>query len=146
MALRVSQKYILLILIIMAIVVIAGIIITVFKNWGVLSPIEKAKENALEQVLLDERGNPMISQDKFEQYLLVEDPQYQIIYQKSNDTFIISINNSPFEEIRKEAEENFLSLIKTDKSIACQFKVRITTPAFANPELAGKNFPLSFCK
>lgn len=146
MTLRVSQKYILLILIITASMVITGIVFTVFKNWVFLSPIEKAKENALKQVLRDDKGNPMISQDKFEQYLLVENPKYQIIYQKSNDTFIISINDSPFEEIKKEAEENFLSLIKADKNIACQLKVRIATPAFANPELAGKNFSLNFCK
>ncbi len=138
-----QAKIKILILIIAGITLIVGIALLEKSR----SPTpEEAKENALGQVLKDEQGNPMISQDKFQQYLLVRGPEYQIIYQKSNDTFIISINDSPFEIVRKGAEEKFLSLIDASKDIACQLKVKIVTPAFANPELAGKNFPLSFCK
>lgn len=146
MALRISQKYILLILIIIFSLAIIGIILAVYKNWIFLSPIEKAKENAIKQVLQDEKGNPMISQDKFQQYLLIKDSRYQIIYQKLNDTFIISVNDSPFENVRRMAEEKFLSLIDAPENIACQLKVKIVTPRLANPEFSNQVFSLSFCQ
>lgn len=146
MTLKIAQKYISLILIIMASMIMVGIILATLKNLVFFSPIEKAKENAHKQVLRDEKGNPIISQDRFEQYLLVENPRYQIIYQKSNDTFLISINDSPFEKVRKEAEKAFLSLTNAPEKIACQLKVKVITPYFANPELAGQVFNLSFCK
>lgn len=104
-----------------------------------------AKDRALQYTQQDELGKPMISTDQTQSYLLIQDEQYQIVYQKTYDTFLISINASPFETVRKRAEEKFVGIIGGDKETACQLSVRIVTPAFANPDLAGIQFPLGFC-
>ena len=104
-----------------------------------------AKNRALREVLKDAKGNPLISRDWIQSYLLAQEGGYQITYQKTYDTFLISINGSPFESVRQNAETKFLEIVGGDREIACRFKVRVVTPAFANPALAGQEFPLNFC-
>ncbi len=106
---------------------------------------ETIKAKALEQVLKDDKGNPIISKDSVQQYLLFEADDYQISYQKAYDLFLISINASPFNDIREKAEKQFLALLDDNAEAACFFRVETTTPFFANPDLSGQQFPLSFC-
>lgn len=102
-----------------------------------INPVEQAKKNALSNpVETNSRGGALI----------VNRPTYQIVYQKDFDRFLISVTGSPFEEVRQEAEQEFLSIAKTNKSVACQLNVVVGTPYFANPGLAGQEFPLSFCE
>lgn len=104
-----------------------------------------AKENALRQALKDSPETPLIGSDEFRQYVLANEQGYQIIYQKRGDFFLISIYDSPFNEVRAKAENHFLSLTQAKPQIACQLKVEIVASGSANPELAGQTFPLSFC-
>lgn len=100
------------------------------------SKLEKAKENALSKTLkINQEGDA----------LLVDEPEYQIVYLKKDGQFLISILKSPFEPLREKAEKKFREITQADKDTLCQMNVVVTTPSFANPDLAGKIFPLSFC-
>ena len=80
--------------------------------------------------------------------LLIKSAQeYQIVYLKKFDQFLISIKKTPFETSRKIAEQDFLNnILKTNKKLACQFNVKVVVPNFVDPELAGQEFSLSFCE
>ena len=99
--------------------------------------IAKAKENAL---------STSIQTNSVGDVLITKKPDYQIIYIKKFDQFLISVTKSPFEKSRERAEKTFLEMAQTDEDTACQLKVAITTPYYANPDLVGKSFPLSFCE
>jgi hypothetical protein len=78
--------------------------------------------------------------------IVVDDSGYQIIFMPKSEQFLISILGSPFEKVRKEAEEELLHILGIGRADACRLDVKITTPRFANPAQAGKNFGLSFCE
>lgn len=104
---------------------------------NVLEKIEDAKNNALSEII--ETNNQGDS-------LIVNKSSYQIIYHKNLDQFMISILKSPFEDIRQIAEQEFLQITQADVATVCKLDAVVTTPYFANPDLAGKIFPLSFCQ
>lgn len=111
-----------------------------------LQEIQAAKERALGKVLADPQGNPMISPDSVQSYLLADTATYRIVYQKAFDTFYVGIGEPPFEQVRKEAELAFLKLLEADESVACELQVRVTAGPAANPGHAGEYYPLSFCE
>ena len=78
--------------------------------------------------------------------LIVNAENYHITYFSKEDQFLISILASPFEEVRKVAEIDFIQTLGIDKETACKIGVIITTPSFANKDEAGKNYNLSFCE
>ncbi len=78
--------------------------------------------------------------------LFVNTSDYQIAYIPKDNLFMISILGSPFTEVQKRAETNFLRELGIEKEKACQLKVSITTPYFANPAESGKTYKLSFCQ
>lgn len=78
--------------------------------------------------------------------LLVDNSDYQIVYFPKTKEFIVSITDSPFNEIKQRAEKDLVSRLGVEKEEACKFNVVITTPRFANPEEAGKVYKLSFCE
>lgn len=78
--------------------------------------------------------------------LIEKKDNFQIVYLSQFNKFLISILSSPFETARKEAEVEFLTTLGITEEEACLLNVSITTPFFANPDYAGKDFPLSFCK
>lgn len=78
--------------------------------------------------------------------LLVDKVEYKIIYYPLDKAFLIIVLRWPFEDIRENAEEDFLETLEISKSQACELSVYITTPAYANPEYAGKNWRLSWCE
>lgn len=107
--------------------------------------VRAAKETALAKVLTDQEGNPFISKDWVEEYLLFQNDAYLITYQKASDVFSIGISKPPFEKTRLEAEQKFLELIEAPESVACKLHVIIGASARTAPELSGNQFPLSFC-
>lgn len=111
-----------------------------------LEKIQAAKERALSKVIMDEKGNAMISEDSVQSYVLLQNDQYKIVYQKAFDTFYVGIGEPPFDETRREAEAAFLELLEANTRIACQLQVRVTGGPQANPGHAGEQYPLSFCK
>ncbi len=73
-------------------------------------------------------------------------PEYEILYEPADEAFLIGITSSPFESTRPYAESAFLKLLDITPTTACTLKVTITTPFFINPDHAGNNYRLSFCK
>lgn len=78
--------------------------------------------------------------------LIKENTNYQIVYLSPFKQFILSILGSPFDKYKSEAEGELLRVLGVDEKIVCQLDVVVNTPEFANPDLAGTNSPLSFCK
>lgn len=108
--------------------------------------IAKAKKTALSKVLKNNDGKNIVSNDSVREHLLWRQAQYEIVYQEAFDLFLISVNEAPFEETRKKAEQAFLALLEASDSVACRMNVRVVSPYFANPDVAGQQFPLSFCE
>ncbi len=84
--------------------------------------------------------------DSRENTTFIENTDYNISYNGREDSFLISITGSPFEDKRQLAEQAFVTKLKVSQTDACRLKVSTTTPAFANPDQAGKSYPLSFCQ
>lgn len=79
--------------------------------------------------------------------MLIEDNgSYHIVYFPNTRQFLLSIQQSPFEKYRIEAEAALLNLLGINKTQACKLDTVITTPFFANPEEAGQSYKLSFCE
>lgn len=76
---------------------------------------------------------------------LTNDVNFSVLYYPQDESFLITITNSPFENYRQQAESVLLTLLGVSETEACRLTVSIGTPAFANPDEAGKNYPLSFC-
>ena len=73
-------------------------------------------------------------------------PSANILYYPEDDAYHIIIKESPFEEARQRAEQKFLADKGLSENEACSMNVFITTSMAINPEQAGKNYNLSFCK
>ncbi len=78
--------------------------------------------------------------------LFVKEEDYQIVYLKPFNQFVISILGSPFNSVRKKAEARFLTNLNISQEQACKLKVQVSTPNFANPDYAGRKYVLSFCQ
>lgn len=70
---------------------------------------------------------------------------YHVFYIPSQEVFFISIVSWPFDEHRLVAEADFLDKLGISGEDACKLRVDETTPSFANPDKAGKAYPMSFC-
>lgn len=86
------------------------------------------------------------SNNNQEDILIKNTVAFQIVYLKKQNKFLLSIRSSPFTQKRAEAEEQFLKTLGIERQEACRLNVTITTPFFANPDYAGQEFSLSFCK
>ncbi len=71
---------------------------------------------------------------------------YQIAYFKEFNQFGIVIIAPPFEQARSKAENEFLKTLGITQEQACKLNVTVGFSRFAPSEVAGKNFPLSFCQ
>ena len=84
--------------------------------------------------------------NQYGDYSLLKNEEYKILYEAQFNLFLISIISSPFKEIRKTAEGEFVKILGVTQADACKLNVSITTPLYANPQEAGKNYRLSFCE
>lgn len=78
--------------------------------------------------------------------LFVDTEKYQILYLGKYNKFLISILSSPFLEIKKEAEGDFIKTLGVNQADACRLPVETTTPFFANPDYSGAIYTLGFCQ
>ncbi|MFC1625584.1 hypothetical protein ACFL1Q_00880 [Patescibacteria group bacterium] len=78
--------------------------------------------------------------------LLFGKEEYSIYFFPNEKHFLITILKSPFQEIRLQAEKEFLKLLDISEEDACKLNSNVVTPRFANSEEAGKYFKLSFCE
>ena len=72
--------------------------------------------------------------------------EYAISINSNTGLYQITVLGSPFETARILAEQQFLYEVGLDEERACNLNVVISTPSFANPNDAGKNYGLSFCE
>ena len=79
-------------------------------------------------------------------YVIAERENYHLLYIPESSLFLISIFGSPFSSIRADAENDLLKTLNVSQEEACNMNVVITTPLWANPNEAGPNYKLSFCK
>lgn len=145
--LLIMKKFIAIIIIIL----VLGILIAVAYFWYAQNKsrhIEQVSEKGLEEteVAKESALSMVIETNQRGDVLMVQKPEYQIVYLKEFDQFMISITQIPFEEIRQKAEQEFLQITKANEIVACQLNVVVTSPHFANPGLAGQRLPLSFCQ
>ena len=84
--------------------------------------------------------------NSFGDRLISEEKDFEIIYFPRGDQFLISVLASPFYPKRLEAEKKLLNVLGISEKEACKLNVSITTPAFVNPNEAGIDYSLSFCK
>lgn len=78
--------------------------------------------------------------------VIVNKPEYRILYQANFNQFLVNILSSPFEGVKAQAEKEFLRILDVTALQACSLNVIIATPRFANPDEAGREYGLSFCK
>lgn len=87
-----------------------------------------------------------ISQDESPSYYTIaKTADYHIFFMPADELFFISITSYPFDEHRGVAEQKLLEVLAISEDDACKLNVDITTPAYANPDKAGKVYDLSFC-
>lgn len=60
--------------------------------------------------------------------LIVDNPDYQIVYLAPFNKFLISIKSSDFNSVLVKAEQSFLDKLKVDKETACRLPVEINSP------------------
>lgn len=108
--------------------------------------LSQAQENIIYNApIKDAQGKPVIVDDVVQEYQIARTDKYHIVYQKTYDTYRIAILAQPFEEVRREAEQEFLRFLNADSNITCRLQVKIVVPAYVDPLLAGEEFSLSAC-
>ena len=78
--------------------------------------------------------------------ILFENDDFQITWLAQTDSYIISVNNSPFETYRQQAEQKFIEILSRPTQALCRLTVSVVTPYFANPDESGIEYFLSFCQ
>ncbi len=85
-----------------------------------------------------------VTQDQ-QTVVIRQTPTYDINYNVSDSSFIISILSLPFDTARQAAEAEFLSALGISQQDACRLKVYEGVPAYVSDQYIGQLFPLSFC-
>ena len=78
--------------------------------------------------------------------VIVDKPEYRILYQANFNQFLVNILSSPFEGVKAQAEKEFLRILDVTAPQSCSLNVVLATPRFANPQEAGREYTLSFCQ
>lgn len=82
---------------------------------------------------------------QFAEVTLAQTDDYLILYYTKTQQFAIAITSVQFEKARQDGENEFLRLLGINQIQACRLEVVESTVQFANPDLAGQTFFLSFC-
>lgn len=81
-----------------------------------------------------------------EEYLIFQTATaYAFLYDPMDSSFVISITAGPIAQVQSQAEAAFLAALGINKTDACKLVVVIGISVNADPALAGKSLPLSFC-
>jgi len=107
-----------------------------------------AKQNAIKNsTVRDDLSNPvLLDKEYIKQYQLVENEEYEIMYQEKYDRYLITIHQKPFLELRKKAENEFVILIGLPKKDLCQLDVSTVIPYWIDEQYGHQNYRLSFCE
>jgi len=77
--------------------------------------------------------------------LVVRADAYEMAYIAKDSSFILSITASPVGPTTLAAEKELLRVLDITEEEACRLNVSVGIPHFADPELSGKQYGLSFC-
>lgn len=79
--------------------------------------------------------------------VIAENPEYHIQYVQDNNQFLIALLATSTQQARQTREDAEEALLKTlgITNDACKLDVSVGVPPSYSPELAGKNYRLSFC-
>jgi len=110
----------------------------------------RAINNALKNSQVrDKFNNPLLVESVYvQQYQLIENDEFEIVYQAKSDRFLITILQKPFPDIRQKAEEAFINLVGIKKEYLCSLNldVDIMTPYWIDKNYAYQEYKLSFCE
>lgn len=73
------------------------------------------------------------------------DPEFDIVYFESNDSFAISLRREPLSENRRQVEAYLQQQLGITQAEMCELRVYIGTSFDVNPEYSGQDFGFSFC-
>lgn len=76
---------------------------------------------------------------------LADNNRYLISFLKKFNTFIITINSPPFDQVLSEAENFFVATLGIQKEDACRLTVYVNMTREVDPKKAGLNYNLSWC-
>lgn len=71
---------------------------------------------------------------------------FSILYSEHNDSFAISLYERPLELYHENASKYFLELTELNIEDACKLNVFVSVTYDIDPELAGKDFGLTYCE
>ena len=71
---------------------------------------------------------------------------YDILYFSKEQMVLITIYKKPVLETRLTAEKDILDILKISQESACKIKTSVRTIISVDPNLAGQELGLSFCK
>mgnify|MGYP001562476789 CR=1 FL=1 len=77
--------------------------------------------------------------------MLANNDRYLISFLKKFNTFIITINSPPFDQVSGEAENFFITSLGIQKDDACRLTVYVNMTKKVDPKKAGLNYNLSWC-
>lgn len=72
--------------------------------------------------------------------------EYDILYFSESQAILISLSQGPVLAVKERAEKSLLALLAISPEDACKLKVEVRTMISTDPDLAGKELGLSFCK
>lgn len=78
-------------------------------------------------------------------FLLFKNKDFSITYFRRGNAFLIGIDNEPIREVRTQAENTLIGILGIQQQEACKLFVTVALPNWLSPELAGKDYHLSFC-
>lgn len=71
---------------------------------------------------------------------------YEMVYLPKFNQFLITILSKPFDNARKDAEEDFIKKLGISKEEACRLEINLSVPCKIDLENCGTRHPLSFCE
>lgn len=78
--------------------------------------------------------------------LMEETSDYAILFYTKQKEVLITLKSKPVISAKQKAEEALLRLLGTTKEDACKLFFSVRTTIYVDPDLAGKELGLSFCK
>lgn len=109
------------------VLMIGGISYLMFFSGSGESISQVAKQNAFENATVhNEQGELIFSENQgVTTYILVDKIVYQIVYDQELDRYRILLATDKLEEAKKQAEEDFLSLVGLNPKDACSLNLEI---------------------
>lgn len=130
------------------ILILIFIVFSIFKNNSSLFSFQEEEKSIGSVMLETSLGDISVNAAyQFENDTVVrENSDYRITYFSETQEFLITFQSVPVEVARKKAEKGFLETLRVSKKEACKLSVKMVITYDIDPDLAGQEFPLSFCE